>query len=69
MSLSTVAPKVCSNLRQHGHEESSYIDSTTVGWPVPGIGDHIARRHSDRLGVDGAESQLALAKGADLFLV
>src|ERR1700731_2702863 len=36
MSLSTVAPKVRSNLRQYGHNASSYIDSTTVGWPVPG---------------------------------
>src|SRR5258708_2116275 len=36
MSLSTVAPKVRSNLRQYGHRESSYIDNTTVGWPVPG---------------------------------
>src|SRR5271165_1811929 len=36
MSLSTVAPKVSSNLRQYGHKESSYSDNTTVGWPVPG---------------------------------
>src|ERR1700758_1363280 len=36
MSLSTVAPKVCSNLRQYGHKASSYIDNTTVGCPVPG---------------------------------
>src|SRR6202043_3056211 len=36
MSLSTVAPKVRSNLRQYGHNASSYIASTTVGWPVAG---------------------------------
>src|ERR1700736_2822387 len=36
MSLSTVAPKVRSNLRQYGHNASSYIDSTPVGWRVPG---------------------------------
>src|SRR6185312_6984763 len=36
MSLSTVAPKVFSNLRQYGHKASSYIDSTTRGAPVTG---------------------------------
>src|SRR5690242_576094 len=34
MSLSTAAPKLCSNLRQYGHSASSYSDSTTFGWPV-----------------------------------
>src|SRR6202795_4765666 len=62
MKLSTVAPNSCSNLRQYGHKESSYIDSTTVGWPVPG--SVITLLDVTRIAL--ASTALALGSGASI---